>query len=120
MSEPASAFPLEWAARVNRFRRVMFVDIDQGALGVVSAVTSNLSRRGLAIIGESLLEPGDRAWIGFGDARRVAATVVWRDGRRLGFQFDRELNLVEYFGTHLAVRKRARMRALTEQSGVEV
>lgn len=119
MSEPRLSFPLEWSARVNRFRRVMFVEIDQGPFGVISAVTSNLSRSGLAVIGESLLEPGDKAWIGFGDARRIAATVVWREGRRLGFRFDRELNLVEYFGTHLAVRKRARAQSVALDMGAE-
>lgn len=119
MSEPRLSFPLEWAARVNRFRRVMFVEIDQGPFGVINAVTSNLSRRGLAVIGDSLLEPGERAWIGFGDSRRVAATVVWREGRRLGFRFERELNLVEYFGTQLAVRKRTRNRSAESEQGVE-
>jgi hypothetical protein len=108
MPKPSLSQSLEWSARDNRFRRLMFVDIDEGPFGMSLAVTSNLSRRGLAIIGDCSLERGDKTWIGFGNDRPlVPAKVIWRDGRRLGLAFDKELSLVEYFGARIAVNKRS-------------
>lgn len=96
---------IRWTSRLNRVHRMMKIEIDGGELGRSTAVTSNLSRGGLAAIGDSALKPGDRAMIRFGGIDRIPATVVWHQGRRLGFQFERELNLFEYFGARLQVRK---------------
>lgn len=92
-------------ARLCRFRRVMFVEIDAGELGIVTAVTSNLSRGGLGAIGDSPVQPGDQVWLRFASLPRRAATLVWRNGRRMGFRFDRELDLLEYFGMHFRERE---------------
>lgn len=85
-------------ARLCRYRRVMFVEIDAGEHGVATAVTSNLSRGGLAAIGDSASQPGDLVWLRFGGQPRRAARLVWRKGRRMGFKFDRELDLLDYLG----------------------
>ena len=121
MIKSSLSLPLEWSARDNHIRRVMFVDRDEGPFGVSQAVTSNLSRKGLAVIGETSLEPGDKAWIGFGDDRpRLAATVKWRDGRRVGLAFEKELSLVEYFDARIAVRRRRRAEYLRDQAAGQV
>lgn len=99
-----SSFSLSQAigsvARMCRFRRVMLVEIDAGEHGVSTAATSNLSRGGLAAIGDASVQPGDHVWLRFGNLPRRAATVVWRNGRRMGFAFDREIDLLDYFGMH--------------------
>lgn len=105
MSEDRFSRMAEWSARVNRFRRMMFVRIDGGVLGTTTAVTSNLSRQGIAIIGDTLLERGGKATICFDENKQIPATVMWRDGRRLGFRFERDLNLMEYFGAQITARR---------------
>lgn len=54
---------LDWAARLRRFRRLMMITVDAGQRGVATLTTSNLSRGGLAAIGDHTLAPGDRARI---------------------------------------------------------
>lgn len=105
MSRSSLSSTTNWGARLFRFRRVMLIRIEAGEQGLTTAVTSNLSRGGLAAIGDNQLEPGDQLSVRFGDQLQVAATVVWHVGRRFGVKFDRELNLFEYFGAQLQVRK---------------
>ncbi len=97
---------LDWAARLRRFRRLMMITVDAGQRGVATLTTSNLSRGGLAAIGDHTLAPGDRARIRFGGRPGIAATVAWTSGRRIGFQFDHELDLVNYLGARMRVLKR--------------
>lgn len=79
----------------------MFVEIDTGESGLIRAVTSNLSRGGLAAIGDNAMQPGDHVWLRFGNGPPRAATVVWRKGRRTGFKFDRELDLPDQLDLNL-------------------
>lgn len=114
MSDDRFSVMDEWSARVNRFRRLMFVKVDGGALGTTTVVTSNLSRQGIAIIGDTSLQRGGKATICFDESNQIPATVMWRNGRRLGFRFERELNIVEYFGAQITVRKYPRAFDLEE------
>lgn len=82
----------------------MFVEIDAGESGLIRAVTSNLSRGGLAAIGDIKVQPGDHVWLRLGDGPRCAATVVWRKGRRTGFKFDGEPDLPDQLGMNLPQR----------------
>lgn len=97
--------PITWTARLNRFRRMMLIEIDLGEQGRCSAVTSNLSRGGLAAICDSPPGPGAAVVIRFAGRGGIPARVVWRAGRRVGIQFERELNLFECFGAQLQIRK---------------
>jgi len=100
MSQSRASQAIGKVGRLYRFHRMIFVEIDTGNHGVITAVTSNFSRGGLAAIGDNTLRPGDRVWLKFGDKPQQAATVVWRKARRTGFKFDCELDLVEYFATN--------------------
>lgn len=95
--------PVNRTVRLNRFRRMMLIEIERGGPGRCRAVTSNLSRGGLAAICDSPPAPGAAVTIRFAGHSGIPARVVWRDGRRVGIQFDRELNLFAWFGAQVRI-----------------
>lgn len=107
-------------ARLNRFRRVMFVEIDSDFEVGAQAVTSNISARGMAVICDADLQPGDEAWVRIGSADPMMARVVWRKGRRLGFRFEKEFDMVRSLGANISARRlvRSGVPAL-ETAGIE-
>jgi PilZ domain len=91
--------------RLNRFRRMMFVEIAVEKEEKSRAVTSNLSARGMAVICDADLHPGDEASIRIGAQAPIMAQVVWRKGRRLGFRFEREVDIVQCLGARVTAQR---------------
>jgi hypothetical protein len=91
--------------RLNRFRRMMFVEIGVDSDHRSRAVTSNLSARGMAVICDADLEPGDEASIRIGAQSPIMARVVWRKGRRLGFRFEREVDMIQCLGASITAQR---------------
>lgn len=88
--------------RMQRIRRVIFVEIVADRLEPTTGVLCNISRAGAAVIADSAAKPQDRIMVRLPPQLDVPATIVWRKGRRMGIQFNRPLSLSEYFDVHAA------------------
>ncbi|MCW1400953.1 PilZ domain-containing protein [Novosphingobium sp. MW5] len=85
-------------ARQNRFKRLMMVEIIDSAGEVFKVSTSNLSFSGMAVIGQTSLEPGDHIRVRISSLGNHSARVAWRRERRIGLSFDRDLDLIGCLG----------------------
>ena len=90
--------------RAPRFRRIFCADIAGDFGEYTPVVTSNFSSSGIAIIGDSCLQPGDPTILRVAPELELNATVVWRKGRRLGLRFKREVSLIEMLEIQMSVR----------------
>lgn len=103
------ALRLNKSIRPNRFNRIMMVEITDFTGEIYKVSTSNLSFKGMAIIGQTPLEPGDDVKVRIGDGRPLSATVAWRKERKIGLSFDQEIDLIASLGLLLDV-KQAKVR----------
>jgi len=71
----------------------------------------NISANGFMIKGESQLGRGERLTIRLPHAGRIEAFVVWNDGERAGFQFERIIRQDEFLKTVEGMQPNLRLRA---------
>lgn len=103
------ALRLNGSIRPNRFNRLMMVEITDCTGEIYKVSTSNLSFKGMAVIGQTPLEPGEDVKVRIGDGRPLSATVAWRKERKIGLSFDQEIDLIASLGLLLDV-KQAKVR----------
>ena len=65
--------------------------VENPRLGNVNLHVVNLSMTGFMARGETGLQRGERITIRLNYTRRIGAFLVWNDGNRAGFQFERVL-----------------------------
>jgi hypothetical protein len=103
--EEKMALRIESSIRPNRFNRLMMVEITDCTGEVYKVSTSNISFKGMAIIGQTPLEPGEDVKVKIGNSGFHSATVVWRRERKIGLNFDQEIDLIASLGLLLDVQQ---------------
>lgn len=99
------ALRLNSSIRPNRFNRLMMVEITDCTGEIYKVSTSNLSFKGMAIIGQTPLEPGEDVKVRIGYGQPLSATVAWRRERKIGLSFDQEIDLIASLGLSLDVKQ---------------
>jgi hypothetical protein len=107
-------------ARNTRFRRLFSIEMESDCGNYISVVANNISSRGIAILGETCLQPGDLTILRVSTEHEFHATVVWRKGRRLGLRFESEVSLIQLLGFQLSVRSLRQSPSSTDAHGCEL
>ncbi|QGN53538.1 PilZ domain-containing protein [Novosphingobium sp. Gsoil 351] len=71
----------------------------------------NISANGFMINGELALSRGERVTIRLPEVGRIEAFVIWNNGDRAGFQFERILRLEDFMRTIDALQPNPKLRA---------
>ena len=71
----------------------------------------NLSANGFMTSGELALQRGERVTIRLPGVGRIEAFVIWNNGERAGFQFERILRLEDFMKTIDALQPNPKLRA---------
>lgn len=80
-------------------------------LGDVMMHVVNISANGFMTNGELTMGRGERVTIRLPEVGRIEAFVIWNDGERAGFQFERILRLDDFMKTIDALQPNAKLRA---------
>lgn len=99
------ALRLNSSIRPNRFNRLMMVEVTDCTGEIYKVSTSNLSFKGMAIIGQTPLEPGEDVKVRIGNGLPLSATVAWRRERKIGLSFAQEIDLIASLGLLLDVKQ---------------
>ena len=71
----------------------------------------NLSANGFMVSGDMVMSRGERVTIRLPVVGRIEAFMIWNNGDRAGFQFERLLRLADFMKLIDALQPNARLRA---------
>ena len=71
----------------------------------------NISANGFMVQGDLGMERGERVTIRLPDVGRIEAFLIWNNGDRAGFQFERILRLEDFMTLIDALQPNARLRS---------
>ena len=80
-------------------------------LGDVMMHVVNISANGFMTTGELPMGRGERVTIRLPEVGRIEAFVIWNNGERAGFQFERILRLDDFMRTIDALQPNPKLRA---------
>ena len=84
---------------------------EHSVLGDVMMHVVNISANGFMTNGELPMGRGERVTIRLPEVGRIEAFVIWNNGERAGFQFERILRLDDFMKTIDALQPNPKLRA---------